>query len=195
MPQPDPQVCPLHTDEFVRPVFVGSETADYTFTCPRTDHPTPGTFTWSFVPEPSSLPGDSLGLGLDIELPKAVATASDRSGRAWVEYGLIEHAYAAANPDDWSTLLARYGHTHYQPPNASLKEFPYTASKYLARSLGALGARGVLLHAFGPGTGRWDYNKSISYYALPAGGDWSQRQTWVASGIMMDDYMPAVRPH
>lgn len=191
MKSPDGQICPIHTDEFIKPVHVGSETADYMFTCHRHHDPEGGDFSWPFVPEPAGLDSDSLGLGLEIELPKAVSAAAASTAPAWVEYGLIERAYALANPEDWARVLDRYGHTHYHPADATRAEFPYTASMYLARSLGALGRAGTLVHDVGPGTGRWAYNSKISYYALPPGGEWDSRQTWEASGFTMESYMPA----
>ena len=42
MPSPDAQICPFHTDEFIRATYVGGETLDYEYTCPRKDHPSPG---------------------------------------------------------------------------------------------------------------------------------------------------------
>jgi hypothetical protein len=194
MTRPDGRVCPFHADEFIRPEFIGSETADYEYTCVRVDHPAPGPYSWPFVPEPVGLAGDSLGLGLDVELPSAVQRALAASGQSWVEYGLVEQAYAAANPRDWGVLLAKYGHTHYQPADATRAEFPYTASKYLARSLGALSSRGSLAHKFGAGTGRCNYLKSVSYYGLPNASDWEDRATWAASGLDMSTYMPVERP-
>ena len=194
MPAPDAQICPFHTDEFIRAVFVGSETAEYTFTCTRAGHPVPGDFTWPFNPEPIGIAGDSLGLGLEIELPKAVATAVKKYGTTWIEYGYVEQEYALANPDDWTLILARYGHTAYQPANAKLKDFPYTATKYLARSLGSLIAVGAVAHHIGPGTGRWSYNRKISYLALPPGGDWESRHAWFEGDQDMSSYMPDARP-
>ena len=190
MKSPDGQTCPMHTDEFIKPLYVGSETAEYTFTCHRNGHPGAADFSWPFVPEPVNLAGDTLGLGLEIELPKAVATAAADCGKPWVEYGLIERAYALANPDDWAVLLDRYDHTHYHHGMDGTTALSYTASKYLARSLGALGRAGTLVHHSGPGTGRWNYNKTISYYALPPAGDWSSRQTWEGSGLDVESYMP-----
>lgn len=198
MPNPQGQICPFHPDEWIKPQKFDSETAEYTFTCPRENHPTPGPYTWAYITEPTGITGitgDSLGLGLDIELPKAVTTAVTTHQQPWVEYGLIESAYARANPEHWKLLLAKYDHTHYQTDLTARQASTYTASKYLARSLGALGRQGALIHRFGKGTGRWSYNASISYYALPPGADWSDRRTWDGSGEQMETYMPAVCPH
>lgn len=193
MTRPDGQLCPFHPDQFARPVYVGSETADYKFTCPQQDHAVAGPFTWTSVQGPVGGSGDSLGLGLDIKLPKAVSTAAKKFGKSWVEFGLVEWAYATANPADWSMLLARYDHTYYYPASPPAK-LPYTASKYLARSLGALSRQTKLRYQDGPGTGRWDYNSTISYYSMPKKADWSSQATWESSELDMDSYMPAKRP-
>jgi hypothetical protein len=191
---PDPQICPMHADEFCRPVFEGSETADYTFTCSRSDHPVAGAFSWPYVAEPVGLAGDTLNLGLADTLPAAVRAALGGSGQTWVEYGCVEQAYGRANPEDWRRILAKYGHTHYQPVDAKPADYPYTASKYLARSLSSLTRLGTIAHRFGPGTGRWAYNATISYYAFPPGDDWSARLTWAGTGLEMATYMPEARP-
>jgi len=191
---PDGQICPFHTDEFIAATYIGSETVEYEYTCPRQQHPTPGPFTWPFVPAPVKLPGDSLGLGLEIALPKAVKAATSAQGTTWVEYGLIEAAYAKANPQDWATLLKTYSHTHYCATHAERQALSYTASKYLARSLGSLNKEGTLVCHKGPGTGRWDYDQPISYYSIPPGGDWDSRTTWQESRIEMTDYMPETKP-
>jgi len=192
---PDGQICPFHTDEFIVATYIGSETVEYEFTCPRQQHLPPGPFTWPFVPEPVGLAGDSLGLGLEIELPKAVSVAASANGTVWVEYGLIESTYAQANPQDWATLLKKYSHTHYCKTHAERQALTYTASKYLARSLGSLGKQGTLVHHKGPGTGRWDYDQPISYCSIPPSGDWASRTTWLGSGGEMADYMPETRPY
>ncbi len=194
MSPPDGQLCPVHSHEFIQPAFVGSETAEYTFTCTRTDHRPEGAYTWPFISEPPAAVGDGMDLGLAVELPAAVATATLEAGVTWVEYGLVERAYALAQPADWAKILARYDHTHYHPADVTKTQLPYTASKYLARSLGGLGGAGELIHHVGPGTGRWSYNSKISYWALPPGADWDSRQTWEASGVQMDSYMPPARP-
>ncbi len=193
--RPERQSCPFHADDSVNPKHAGSETAEYTFTCPRTGHPTPGPYTWAYIAEPVGIGGDTLELGLEIELPKAVKAAVTTFGQPWVEYGLIESCYAKENPDDWKLLLATYDHTYYHQDLGAGQASKYTASKYIARSLGALGRQGALVHRFGRGTGRWSYNNSISYYASPPGADWEHRKTWDESGEQMDTYMPAVRPH
>ena len=59
-------------------------------------HPQPGPFTWLHVPSPKGLPeltGIAAELGLDVELPRVLAGFPG----VWVEYGLVEGAYAQRN--------------------------------------------------------------------------------------------------
>jgi hypothetical protein len=186
----------MHADEFVRPVAVpSSETIEFVFTCPLSSgHGRPGTYSWPYVAPPDAALGDPLGLGLAVELPAAVAEATSAAGGRWVEYGLVERAYALAQPDDWRRLLARYDHTHYHPDGATRRQLPYTASRYLGRTLGALRAQGIIAFKQGPGTGRWSYNDTISYYAPATVADGAPTCTWERSGRQMSEYMPSDRP-
>lgn len=86
------EACSFHSDEDPQGVFVSDEVG-YSFTCEREGHPEPGPRTWFRPPEPP--PGLELGgladeLGLAVELPRAL---SEYRGK-WVEYGVLEHAYA-----------------------------------------------------------------------------------------------------
>ncbi|MFM9597942.1 hypothetical protein ACKI1O_52700, partial [Streptomyces scabiei] len=77
------------------------------FTCPRTDHFLPGPYTWLSAPPPppgTGANGIAADLGLAVELPVALK----QFGSQWVEYGVVERAYALANPKDWSFLLQKY---------------------------------------------------------------------------------------
>ena len=195
MPSPGVQVCPFHSDEIVRPVRTASETAEYTYRCGRKNHPVSGPFEWPFVPEPERTSGDTLKLDLATSLPLAVAAATEEAGEAWVEYGLVERAYALANPKEWTKVLSKFDHTEYHDPDKlSRADLPYTASMYLARTLAALSGTGRLGHRSFPGTGRWAYNNPISFYGLPGADPFGPVATWDASGAKMADYMPADRP-
>jgi len=175
------EVCPFHGDEGVSGVPLGDEAGTVAFECDRSGHPEPGPFRWSRVPEPPAVPGMSglaAELGLDSELPAAVASYGGR----WVEYGLVERAYALAHPAGFQRLLDAYGHTHLQPSQ-------YTASAYIARTLGDLSRLGTVLFHTGRGTGRWSYNSDISYWAVAPEPDWGDHLTWAASGFDVD-YIP-----
>lgn len=178
MAVPSRQVCPFHSDEDVPGVRVNDD-GTYEFTCPRTtSHPVVGTYTWMQAPEPPDLEGVSglaAELGLDTELPAAIAQYPGR----WVEYGVVEHAYAHATPDDFARLVERYGHT-------AIVAARYTASAFLAATLGQLSRTGTVLYHPGPATGRWKYNGQISWWALAPEPDWALRTSWEDLGLRTD---------
>lgn len=175
------QVCHFHTDEDVAGVLLNKD-GGYAFACERTTgHPTAGEYRWFSAPEPPDVPGISGladELGLQVELPAAIATQNGR----WVEYGVVEAAYAAANPVDYRLLVERYGHTAIQPTQ-------YSASAFVAATLGRLSRSGEVLFRHGPATGRWAYNGQISWWAIapePAG---DAMTSWEDLGMSMD-YVP-----
>ena len=113
----------------------------------------------------------------------------------WVEYGLVERAYALAHPVEWAKILVKFDHTEYHDGETTSRgDLPYTASMYLARTLGALSGTGRLGHRSFPGTGRWAYNNPISFYSLPGADPFGPVATWEEAGVKMSDYMPADRP-
>lgn len=149
-------VCPFHSDEDVAPQL-DVATGAWVCTCPRTTgHRYPGPLTWPMPVEDT----DSLGvladdLNLHIELPAAVASF----GPHWVEYGLVEHAYAVANPVDFAYLVEELGHTARGKTRTSV-------SGYLARTLGRLSEQGHVLYRPGYATGRWSYNSGVSWWTF-----------------------------
>jgi hypothetical protein len=175
------QVCHFHADEGVVGTPVQEVEGAREYTCPRTQgHPAPGTYTWlSAPPPPEGLQEGGLAgeLGLYQELPSLV-----RQLGGWVEYGLVERAYALAHADDFARLVKRYGHT-------AIAAKRYTVSAFLARVLGDLSRAGTVLYKGGPATGRWDYNSGISYWAVGPEPAWDARLTWSASGHDMT-YVP-----
>ncbi|GAB3077747.1 hypothetical protein [Pedococcus soli] len=175
------QVCHFHADEGVRGTRVDDD-GMMTFTCPLADgHPKSGPYTWLHVPTPPEIPaigGLAAELGLAVELPAALRAFRGK----WVEYGVLEHAYATANPEDFTFLVDRYGHT-------AIRAKPYTTSAFLARTLSDLSRIGSVLFHWGPSTGRWSYNSGTSWWALAPEPDWSQRLSWAETGRSMD-YVP-----
>lgn len=170
--------CPFHGDEGVFGQLVSAEVGQR-FVCERRNgHPAPGAYEWLRPPEPpalAELTGLAAELGLDVELPAALAGYRGR----WVEYGVLEAAYAAARPEDFARLVARYGHT-------AVHDTQYSASAYLAAVLKRLHDRGVLAFAVGPATGRWAYNSKVSWWSLPPAPDWQDPAThlsWQAAGL------------
>jgi hypothetical protein len=177
------QVCPFHADEDIQGVRTEDATASVSFTCERTrGHPHGGPHSWLYVPEPDGLPaidGYAAELGLATELPAAIAQYRGQ----WVEYGVAERAYALQCPGDFAAIVDRYGHT-------AIRAKKYTASAFLAGVLGVLSKRGTVLYHLGPATGRWKYNGTISWWAVPPAPDWeSARLSWADSAQDMS-YVP-----
>jgi hypothetical protein len=177
------QVCPFHADEDIRGVPTGGSDSSLSFTCTRTGgHPHGAPHSWLYVPQPDQLPGIegyAAELGLATELPAAIAQYRGQ----WIEYGVAERAYALQCPDDFAAIVGRYGHT-------AIRAKKYTASAFLAGVLGVLSKQGTVLYHPGPATGRWKYNSTISWWAVPPELDWeSARLSWSASGHDMS-YVP-----
>ena len=175
------QVCHFHADEGVHGTIVSAD-GMMTFTCPRSKgHPQPGPYTWLQAPTPPEVVGMgglAAELGLAVELPAALAAFRGK----WVEYGVLEHAYATANPEDFAFLVQRFGHT-------AIAAKRYTASAYLARILSDLSRTGSIQFHWGPSTGRWSYNSGTSWWAVPPEPDWTQRLSWAETHLPMD-YVP-----
>jgi hypothetical protein len=159
------QVCPFHSDEDVAGVFVSDEVGER-FVCDRaTGHPSGGPgFEWVQAPPPP--PGLELGglgaeLGLHDELPAALAAYAGR----WVEYGVLERAYARRQPSDFLRLVETYGHT-------AIAKKRYTSSAYLGGVLGRLGRDATIHFHDGEATGRWAYNPRISWWTITPGLEW-----------------------
>lgn len=174
------QVCKFHASDDVFGVV--QDDGGEEFVCSRTDHPQPGPYRWvSIPPPPASLldSGLTADLGLKIELPAALAPFKGR----WVEYGVVEHAYASNRPDDFARLVEKYSHAAqftFEERQAALKGAKgsrYTVSKFLARALSELGQRGDLLGRYGPATGAWKRLGRVSYWSFPPEPDWDERLT------------------
>lgn len=128
-------------------------------------------YTWkAHVDGPGKPARDGLGeeLGLYDDLLELLVP-----GEPIVEYGIVEHRYACAHPNEYAVLVARYGHRAIEPSR-------YTASKFIARALGILRSEGALYGRFVPATGRWDYLGQVSAWAVPAPhvGDASEVLSW-----------------
>jgi hypothetical protein len=164
------QVCPFHSDEDVLGSPLGND-GSYVFVCElRRGHPAPGPYSWVQSPEPpdqAGIGGLAEELRLDLELPAALGAYRGR----WVEYGVLEATYAARNPSDFAQLVGRYGHTAIKPTR-------YSASAFLAFTLGRLSLDGSILFHIGPATGRWSYNGQIFWWALPPAPPWTERVSW-----------------
>ena len=177
------QVCPFHADEDIKGVPAGTDEGSLSFTCTRVrGHPHGGPHSWLYVPQPdglSGIDGYAAELGLATELPAAIAQYRGH----WIEYGVAERAYGLQCPDDFAAIVSRYGHTAVRPKQ-------YTTSAFLAGVLGVLSKHGSVLYHLGPATGRWKYNGTISWWAVPPAPDWeSSRLSWSDIGQDMS-YVP-----
>jgi hypothetical protein len=106
------------------------------------------------------------------------------------EYGIVEHLFAFAHPNDYVMLWRRFGHVDTHGSKH------YTLSTYLASLLGNLSRHGAVTYIASHGTGRWDYNTDISAWANPTRKDgpvlsWKQyaadledRSSWPATGLL-----------
>ena len=163
-------VCHFHADEW----SPGKRLADgsYSHVCERVSgHPTEGVWHWLEVPEPPELQGlygMAEELNLVQELPAAIAVL----GSGWFEYGLVERSYAKRRPDDFAWMVAQWGHTSLPPKR-------YTVSSYLAGTLGRLSSMAAVAYHEGRGTGRWSYNRDISWWSSMPPGPWTERTAWV----------------
>lgn len=174
------QSCPFHADDDILGVQVDQD-GTVQFTCDRSLHPSGGPLTWIVVPEPPNLPelsGLAEELGLGTELPRLLNAYAGQ----WVEYGVVEAAYADAHPDDFAMLVARYGHT-------AVAKKSYTVSSFLSGTLGRLSKRGDVLLSWRKPTGRWGYNAGISWWALPPAPPTDAEVSWESLGRSMD-YVP-----
>ncbi len=80
----------------------------------------------------------------------------------------------------------RYGRRELAPRQ-------YTVSALLAHTLSQLAKRGTAALQFGPATGRWAYNSTISWWSLLPTPGWSERLCWEASSVEAD-YLPNKTP-
>jgi len=157
-------VCPLcaHDEAVEQPLPLGPGL--WAFTCTGTiGHTEPyrwQTTTAREVVDQALSGGKSEELGLYDDLPRCLSPSEP-----WVEYGVVEYRYSVLNPSVYSQLLADYGHTR-------IERKPYTASAFIAAALGRLAEAGIVALQFGPATGYWSYNGTVSYWALPPAPDW-----------------------
>lgn len=99
-----------------------------------------------------------------------------RAGEPWVEYGVVEHRYRLLRPNNFHTLVERFGASRLDLPDVDrpvpvrlirLQTGGYTASVYVAHALSRLSRTGQVCLQFQTPTGPWQSASSISYWALP----------------------------
>lgn len=81
----------------------------------------------------------------------------------YVEYGVVEHRYATAHPDNYKHLVGLYSHTGFKKP------IEYSASAFIGSAIGKLGRDGLLVRVPCRATGCWNYNGMLHGWALPPG--------------------------
>lgn len=150
-------VCPLCAlqDDLDPPTLLADDVWQFVCRGHHKDGPSPYAFEVSSKKEVWHESGGlATELGLWEDLPAALVP-----GEPFVEYGVVEYRYAVAHPAEYRMLVDTYGHTSSGPKR-------YTASVYIAKTLGALCREGIVSVSSGRGTGYWDYNSRISYWAL-----------------------------
>jgi hypothetical protein len=160
------QVCPLCAlDDEVTAVPLGPGVFEYNCGNKR-GHPSRAAYRWT-----GSDPGVGENFSDEVTGPAAELGMLDdlraclKAEEGWVEYGIVEDRYAKLNPEAFDQLRERYGHRILGPQRTGR----HTASVYIARVLAMLRDRDMIAFSYGPATGPWSYNGSISYWArLPA---------------------------
>jgi hypothetical protein len=101
----------------------------------------------------------------DLDVPNDLLKCFAHS-EPFLEYGVVEYRYATmGNPAVYKRLVDDYGHTALGPKQ-------YTASAFIAGTLGRMEKDGILAYMYDKATGYWSYNGGISYWALrPASSD------------------------
>ena len=104
------------------PVYIDTSTGEVRASFPRTHAHSGDT-------PPTTMASD---LGLARDLLEALGLFAG----AWVEYGVLEQAYARSNPTAFALLVETYGHRLLSAPR-------YTASAYISRTLVQMGRAGM----------------------------------------------------
>lgn len=176
------QCCQFHTDED-QLTKVGAEDG-WHLTCHRTDgmHPVPGApYIW-LAPKQSDNESRASGLTAELGLFDELPAVLSHFSHQWVEYGVLEAAYADTRPDDFDQLVQRYGHT-------AIAAKRYTASAFLGRALGEITRSGSIHGRMAPPTGRWSYNSEISWWSMDPDTALESSISWADQGRSMS-YVP-----
>ena len=178
MPQPPRRICgPCGLEDDVSAVVDPSGT-EWIYTC--TNH-SPEPYSW-VVPIPTTRKSGSSGSGGGVKNEGITARlnvyddllACIHPGEPWLEYGIIEHRYKVVAPETYfGELIEVFGHRAIEPSTT-------TVSAFLARTLMTLSNRGHLQRTWGPATGYWAYDDTVSYWARPPVPPESKRLTWVS---------------
>jgi len=185
------QTSPLHRFDDIVGTPVEDPPGAYEYVCTRTDEQHPRPRVWLEEPKssgPQGLSALALELGLEVALPSVLQQFDGR----WVEYGVVEQAYAMAEPAGFQVLIDKYGHRRRTLAQGN-EPSRYTLSMFLAGTLGQLAKKGYVEYHSGPATGYWgEYLGKVSWWALPPGPEWTpeHRLSVVGSGASMDYVLP-----
>lgn len=181
--RPPRQVCQLCLDDEEYLAWDVEGPGLWRYTCANPVHP--DGHAWL------TTGGDPIGAGGQDGISHQLGLYDDLltcviSGEAYVEYGVIEHRYAVANPDTYKHIVGLYSHTGFGTP------VNYTASALIGSALGKLSRDGLLLRRPCPATGFWKYNDVLNAWALPPGPADDTIVSWVdhaaAHGIPADTW-------
>lgn len=156
MKLPERRVCALcgHDDDVT--IMPAPDGNGWQYTCPPGPSHTDAR-VWT-VTEPAAFVGRdgvTAELGLYDDLPSLIAP-----GEPWLEYGVVEYRYRRLHHDRYGEVIRRYGHRSVEPK-------PFTASALIAKALGQLAREGIFALRWGPATGYWSYNGTVSYWSVP----------------------------
>lgn len=157
--RPARQVCPsCGVDESIRTEVIGPSSWRYTCTRSCRQHAEP----YSWLGSTPDAPFDeelSYNKAEELGLPNDLLTCLEH-GQSFVEYGVVEYRYATkANPAVYKQLVEDYGHTALGPKK-------YTASAFIASTLGRMLREDLVAYRPGKATGFWSYNGEISFWSL-----------------------------
>lgn len=152
--RPARQVCPLcaHDDDVT---FERESDALFRFTCLAVGDRHPYVWFTRHGEKEFGIPQDGIGAQLGVY---DTLLSLFRSGDLPVEYGVVEHRFAEADPVTYGELVRRYRHTVYGPTR-------YSASAFLGAALGLLAREGLLAFVPCRATGYWAYNGRLSAWS------------------------------
>ena len=157
--RPARQICPAClADESIVTEIIGPSL--WRYTCTRSCKQHAERYSW-LGSTPDAPFDEELGYNKaeELGLPNDLLTCLER-GEPFVEYGVVEYRYATkANPVVYRQLVDDYGHTALGPKQ-------YTASAFIASTLGRMLKEGLVAYKPGKATGFWSYNGGISFWSL-----------------------------
>lgn len=177
------EVCPHHPYDDVAGTFV-SDDVGFQFVCDLRGHPA-GDQPWAWTSAAVDADDRSHAMfAAELGLAHVLPELLEPFRGWWVEYGVVERAYAVAHPADWAVLVERFGHAAI-----ARRQQRYTASTFLGMVLGRLARDGAVTYVAGRATGDWSPHATTSWWALPPAPDPSAKASWEATGATLD-YVP-----